>query len=89
MNIKTLSTIIPAYNEENKTLKIPIKLIGLQPTNNIQKEIIIVNDCSRDKTVEDGISYYGRTYNKGKKINTKDAFRAIWCISKYGILRIN
>ncbi len=34
---------------------------------------------------EVGISYYGRTYEEGKKINWKDGFRAIWCILKYNI----
>jgi len=34
---------------------------------------------------EVGISYYGRTYQEGKKINWKDGFRAIWCIIKYNI----
>lgn len=32
---------------------------------------------------EVGISYYGRTYEEGKKIGWKDGFRAIWCIFKY------
>lgn len=32
---------------------------------------------------EVGISYYGRTYAEGKKINWKDGFRAIYCIVKY------
>jgi len=32
---------------------------------------------------EVGISYYGRTYAEGKKINWKDGFRAIYCIIKY------
>lgn len=32
---------------------------------------------------EVGISYYGRTYEEGKKIGWKDGFRAIWCIVKY------
>jgi glycosyltransferase involved in cell wall biosynthesis len=36
---------------------------------------------------EVGISYYGRTYAEGKKINWKDGVRAIYCIVKYGILR--
>ncbi len=35
---------------------------------------------------EVGISYYGRTYAEGKKINWKDGVRAIWCILKFGIL---
>jgi len=34
---------------------------------------------------EVGISYYGRTYEEGKKINWKDGFRAIYCIIKYNI----
>ena len=34
---------------------------------------------------EIGISYYGRTYQEGKKINWKDGFRAIYCIIKYGL----
>jgi len=32
---------------------------------------------------EIGISYYGRTYEDGKKIGWKDGFRALWCILKY------
>lgn len=38
---------------------------------------------------EVGISYYGRTYEEGKKIGWKDGFRAIYCIIKYGLLKIN
>jgi glycosyltransferase involved in cell wall biosynthesis len=34
---------------------------------------------------EIGISYYGRTYQEGKKINWKDGFRAMWCILKYNV----
>ena len=36
---------------------------------------------------EVGISYYGRTYGEGKKINWKDGFRAIFVILKYGLLK--
>lgn len=32
---------------------------------------------------EISISYYGRTYEEGKKIGWRDGFRAIWCIMKY------
>jgi glycosyltransferase involved in cell wall biosynthesis len=34
---------------------------------------------------EVGISYYGRTYNEGKKIDWKDGMSAIWCILKYNL----
>ncbi|MBU1820656.1 MAG: glycosyltransferase family 2 protein [Bacteroidetes bacterium] len=37
---------------------------------------------------EIGVSYYGRTYEEGKKINWKDGFRALYCIAKYGMLRL-
>lgn len=36
---------------------------------------------------EVGISYYGRTYQEGKKINWRDGFHAIYCILKYNIWR--
>jgi len=36
---------------------------------------------------EVGISYYGRTYDEGKKIGWKDGFRAIYCIIKYNLFR--
>lgn len=36
---------------------------------------------------EVGISYYGRTYEEGKKIGAKDGFRTIYCILKFGIFR--
>ena len=38
---------------------------------------------------EVGISYYGRTYEEGKKIGWKDGVRAIYCILKYGLFRFN
>lgn len=36
---------------------------------------------------EVGISYYGRTYNEGKKIGWKDGFRAVYCIFKYNLFK--
>ncbi len=40
------------------------------------------------KIYEVGISYYGRTYEDGKKIGWKDGFRALYCILKYGLLKM-
>jgi glycosyltransferase involved in cell wall biosynthesis len=37
---------------------------------------------------EVGISYYGRTYEEGKKIGWKDGIRAFWCILKYNLLKL-
>ena len=39
------------------------------------------------KIFEVGISYNGRTYEEGKKIGIKDAFRAMYCIIKFGIIK--
>ena len=36
---------------------------------------------------EVGISYYGRTYEEGKKIGWKDGVRAVYCILKYGLFK--
>jgi glycosyltransferase involved in cell wall biosynthesis len=36
---------------------------------------------------EVGISYSGRTYEEGKKINWRDGFAALWCIFSYGLLK--
>jgi glycosyltransferase involved in cell wall biosynthesis len=37
------------------------------------------------RVYEVGISYYGRTYEEGKKIGMKDAFRALYCILRYNL----
>ena len=42
----------------------------------------------RIRIYEVGISYYGRTYEDGKKIGWKDGFRAIYCILKYGLFGV-
>jgi len=52
MNITSLSIIIPAYNEANTIHLILDKVLKVELINNIEKEIIIVNDFSTDKTKE-------------------------------------
>ncbi|MFO7830058.1 MAG: glycosyltransferase family 2 protein [Bacteroidales bacterium] len=44
-----------------------------------------VSRVPKVKIYEVGISYYGRTYEEGKKINWKDGFKAIYCIFKYNL----
>jgi glycosyltransferase involved in cell wall biosynthesis len=41
------------------------------------------------RVYEVGISYHGRTYADGKKIGWKDGVRALYCILKYGLLRVD
>jgi len=37
------------------------------------------------RVFEVGISYFGRTYQEGKKIGWKDGFQALWCIVKFNL----
>lgn len=55
--IQKLSVIIPAYNEGATIHKILQKVQSVQLLNNIEKEIVIVNDCSSDNTEEAILSY--------------------------------
>ena len=41
----------------------------------------------RIRIYEVGISYYGRTYEEGKKITWRDGFRAMYAILKYNLIR--
>ncbi len=52
MNFTKLSIVIPAYNEGKTIHLILDKIKSAQLVNNIEKEIIIVNDCSKDNTIE-------------------------------------
>lgn len=63
-----------------KSLNLKEKRFGFEPE--------VTAKLARIKGVriyEVGISYYGRTYEEGKKINWRDGFRAIYCIVKYGL----
>ena len=55
--VQTLSVIIPVYNEEKTIAEILNKVIEVPLLNNIQKEIILINDASSDKS-EDVILKY-------------------------------
>jgi glycosyltransferase involved in cell wall biosynthesis len=57
---KKLSIVIPAYNEGKTIHLILDRIAAVKLTNDIQKEIIIVNDCSKDDT-EDAIKRYSDT----------------------------
>ena len=61
--IDKLSIVIPAYNEEKTIHLILDKIKPVQLINGIEKEIIIVNDCSTDQT-EQAIQNY-RMANPG------------------------
>lgn len=77
MQINTLSIIVPAYNEEKTIHLILNKIKEVTLINAIKKEVVIVNDCSKDKTSEAiktymsnnpelNIFFYEHEVNKGK-----------------------
>jgi glycosyltransferase involved in cell wall biosynthesis len=61
-----------------KDIKIKENRFGIEPEITAKLAKI-----KRIKIYEVGISYYGRTYEEGKKIGWRDGLRAIWCILKY------
>lgn len=62
-------------------IKIEEKRFGFEPE--ITAKIAKLKNI---RVYEVGISYFGRTYDEGKKIGLKDAFRAFICILKYNVL---
>jgi glycosyltransferase involved in cell wall biosynthesis len=75
--VKKLSIVIPVYNEERTIHHILDKIKSLQLVSNIEKEIVIVNDCSKDNTEQSimrykadnpsmNIQYFSHDVNKGK-----------------------
>lgn len=63
-----------------KKIKLKEKRFGFEPE--VTAKICKIPGL---RIYEVGISYYGRTYAEGKKINWKDGLRAIWCIFRYNV----
>lgn len=65
-----------------------IKNISLQENRfGFEPEVTAKIAKKKLRIFEVGISYHGRTYAEGKKINWKDGFAAIYCILKYNLFR--
>ena len=81
INLTDMETCYKAFRTEIlKSIKIREKRFGFEP------EITAKVARKRCRIYEVGISYFGRTYEEGKKIGWKDGVRAIWCIVKYNLL---
>lgn len=63
-----------------KSLDLKEKRFGFEPEVTAK-----LSKIPKIRIYEVGISYYGRTYEEGKKIGWKDGFRAIYCILKYNL----
>ena len=78
-----METCYKAFRREIiQSIKIEEDRFGFEPE--ITAKVAKIRDL---RIFEVGISYYGRTYDEGKKIGWKDGFRAIYCIFKYSWFR--
>lgn len=83
LNLSDMETCYKLFRANHlKSLNLIEKRFGFEPE--VTAKISRIKDI---RIYEVGISYYGRTYQDGKKINWKDGFRAIYCILKYGLFR--
>ncbi|HMS67716.1 MAG: glycosyltransferase family 2 protein [Saprospiraceae bacterium] len=81
LNLTDMETCYKVFKREMiQSLSLKENRFGFEPE--VTAKISRVTDV---RIYEVGISYYGRTYAEGKKINWKDGFRAIYCILKYNI----
>ena len=80
INLTDMETCYKAFRTEIlKSIDIKEKRFGFEP------EITAKVARKHLRIYEVGISYYGRTYEEGKKIGWRDGVRAIWCILKYNL----
>lgn len=83
LNLTDMETCYKVFRSEIiKNIKLREKRFGFEPEVTAK-----VSSIKNIRIYEVGISYYGRTYEEGKKIGAKDGFRAIWCILKYGLFK--
>ncbi len=81
LNLTDMETCYKLFKTDIiQKIKLKEKRFGFEPE--VTAKISRVNNA---RIYEVGISYYGRTYEEGKKIGWKDGFRAIWCILKYNL----
>jgi glycosyltransferase involved in cell wall biosynthesis len=80
LNLSDMETCYKAFRREViQSIRLEEDRFGFEPE-------ITVKVAKRDLRIyEVGISYWGRTYEEGKKIGWKDGFRALWCLLKYSV----
>lgn len=78
LNLTDMETCYKVFKSDIiKNIDIQENRFGFEP------EIVAKVAQLKVRIFEIGISYYGRTYEEGKKIGVKDGFRALYCIIKY------
>lgn len=79
LNLTDIEVCYKVFRREViQSLDLREKRFGFEP------EVIAKLARKRLRIYESGVSYHGRSYQEGKKIGLKDAFRAVYCIVKYG-----
>jgi glycosyltransferase involved in cell wall biosynthesis len=80
INLSDMETCYKVFRREViQSIAIEEDRFGFEP------EITVKVAKRRLRIYEVGISYWGRTYEEGKKIGWKDGVRALWCLLKYSI----
>jgi len=78
LNLTDMETCYKAFRRE------ALQAIPLEETRfGFEPEITVKIAKRKLRVYEVGISYSGRTYEEGKKIGMRDAFRALWCLLRY------
>lgn len=81
LNLSDMETCYKLFNTKMvQSLSLKENRFGFEPEVTAK-----ISRIPKIRIYEVGISYYGRTYEDGKKIGAKDGFRAIYCILKYNI----
>ena len=81
LNLTDMETCYKLFRADIiKSIKLKENRFGFEPEVTAK-----VSRIPNIRIYEVGISYYGRTYEEGKKIGWKDGFRAIYCILKYNL----
>lgn len=82
LNLTDMETCYKLFDTKIiKSINLKEKRFGFEPEVTAK-----ISRIPKIRIYEVGISYYGRTYEEGKKINWKDGFHAIYCILKYNTL---
>ncbi|KQS32680.1 glycosyltransferase family 2 protein [Dyadobacter sp. Leaf189] len=81
LNLTDMETCYKLFRADLlKNLSLHEKRFGFEPEVTAK-----ISKIPKIRIYEVGVSYYGRTYEEGKKINWKDGFRALYCIVRYGL----
>lgn len=83
LNLTDIETCYKLFNTKQlQSLSLRENRFGIEPELTAKMSRI-----PKIRIYEIGISYYGRTYDEGKKIGWKDGVKAIYCIFKYGLFK--